>query len=231
MQLLLWMVMLIIQPVIIYAQRFSGSFLMSFTSSSVKQQPNMLWNVEAEPEGRTAMQIQDEMLEKGVSKRILFDPADSSWLMLMELNSIKQGARIHRAAMFRKDDNFAVKAERTGIIKSVNGYKCRKYILKSADYISEIYITDQLNFDLGHIYKMLCHCGMIDDDVKKGDWYKWNKKGMVLEVDTKSNDGQFYTVSISMIKQGITDMSMFNIKGFRISEIPEGQNCGPVTEH
>src|SRR5258708_31762987 len=78
---------------------FRGSFLMSFISEEKnKINAPLLLNVDS---GKMVMEIQDEMKKKGVSKRVLFDPVDSTWTMGIEFTNVKQATRIHAAAMFR----------------------------------------------------------------------------------------------------------------------------------
>src|SRR5262245_7635112 len=68
--------------------RFQGSFIMSFEaveSRAGNANHPMLWNIETDrEESRMAMEIQDSMQRKGVSKRVLFNPLDSTWTMLIE---------------------------------------------------------------------------------------------------------------------------------------------------
>ena len=81
---------------------FNGSFLMDFkTSMDTEKDFPMIWNIERELDGgRMVLEIQDEMQKMGVSKRVLFNPKDSTWTMMMQYNKVKQGTRIHAAKMF-----------------------------------------------------------------------------------------------------------------------------------
>ncbi len=58
-------------------QPFAGNFMMTFSLSQNDKikDPPMFWNVDS---GKVMVEIQDEMFKKGVSKRILFTPADST---------------------------------------------------------------------------------------------------------------------------------------------------------
>ena len=73
---------------------------------------------------------------------------------------------------------------------------------------------------------------MVNDNLRKGDWYLWHAvKGMILEVNSKNKDtGELYNMKISNIVPGFFDEKYFDINGFKISEIPEGQNCGVPME-
>ena len=208
---------------------------MSFASPGVENpQDSLLWNINSLSAGGVmAMEMQDSMRRKGVSKRVLFNPKDSTWTMLLSFNNVKQGSRVHRADMFRdRADSINFKVIYTKQKKAVEGFICKKIIIESSRYISELWITKNLSFDLTFIYKLLNHCGMMGEIVRKGDWYKWNDfKGMILEVkSTKKSNGETYTLRISQIKRGVIDPALFTTTGFRISEIPEGQNCGPIKE-
>src|SRR5690349_8471638 len=104
---------------------FRGSFLMSFNETGPKKSWPFAWNVDV---SKMSLEVMDDINKKGVSKRILYDLADSSWLMLMEYKNIKQGTRIHANAMFRDTMKTpVVKTKITSEKKIIEGYSCRKY--------------------------------------------------------------------------------------------------------
>ena len=79
---------------------FRGSFLMTFSESNPSQK-NVFpfqWSVDITKMG---MEIMDDMNKKGVSKRVVYNLTDSTWLMLMHYNTVSQATRIHANAMFR----------------------------------------------------------------------------------------------------------------------------------
>ena len=195
---------------------FYGSFIMSFNSQiEMGENPPMLWNIEQQSSGgMMAMELQDEMIKKGVSKRVLFNPKDSTWTMLMSFNNVKQGARIHRAEMFReKHDQKKITVTASTEKKMIDGFSCRKIITESKNYRAEIWVTKDLNFDICNIYKLLNHCSMMNDYVRKGDWFDCRIKGMILEVtSTKKLTAESYTLNISSVKVNEIDSSLFITK-------------------
>lgn len=221
---------------IVFAQSlFSGSFFMSFIAAdgSDKAYP-LFWQIQSGSDGgRMMLEIQDEMKKKGVSKRVLFNSSDSTWTMLMEYVNSKIGTRIHAAAMYRdsaRQQKIFVK--KSGSRRVIEGYRCKKIILESAEYIAEAWTTDQLHFDLCYIYQLLTHCGLMNEYVRSGDWFNWkDSKGMILEVtSTKKSTEQSYTMRLSKLSPGDFNPLYFNTNGFILSEIPEGQNCGIPVE-
>ncbi len=214
-------------------ENFSGNLLMSFKASiGPNKDFPLLWNIEKEIEGgRMVLEIQDDMQKKGVSKRVLFNPKDSTWIMMMEYNQVKQGTKIHAAKMFNdtlKPTLF--KINKTKEKRIISGHECKKTILISDKFISEVWTTKELKLNLSYIYKLLSHCGLMSESIRNGDWYNFNKiSGMILEVTSKNKStGESYTMSISDIKTGVINNKFFSTNGFRISDIPEGQNCGVV---
>jgi hypothetical protein len=217
----------------VFAQNsFRGNFLMSFTSSVEKSKPiyPLLWNVEP---GRMVMEIEDNMKSKGVSKRVIFNTADSTWIMAMEFGNIKQGTRIHAASMYRDSgEQKKVSIKSIKFQKQVEGFNCHQVIVSTAQYISKLWVTDEIDFNICRIYKLLSHCGMMSDFVEKGDWYFMKKnKGMIMEVvSTDLLTGEIHTMKVTQLSQDNVNQSMFNITNYKISDIPEGQHCGPVTQ-
>jgi hypothetical protein len=210
---------------------FSGAFTMRIQTSdpSDKEWP-LNWFLQSKSEGsKMAMIIKDDQSQKGVIKRVIFNPSDSTWLMLMGINKIKQGTKIHRAAMFRDSTERVIyRLANSNETKFIEGYKCRKFILKTKKNESEIWVTNQLNCNIGFLYKLLRHCGMIESSARKGDWHRAKLiKGMILEVRSLNlATGDIYTMKISNLQPGASNPELFEIDGYRISVIPEGQNCG-----
>ena len=214
---------------------FHGSFLMSFSTPELKNTENsLLWNVEDTSDtSRIAIEIQDEMKKKGVSKRILFSPPDSNWTMLMSFNKVKQGTRIKAPAMYRDDKplkDYEIRS--TNSRKTIDSVKCIKVIVETKNNISEVWLAEKINFNLAGNYHLLSHCGMIGDIVRQGDWFKITTfDKMIMEVkNTDRKTGETYTLHISNLKNEKPGNELFNTGGFLISEIPEGLNCGPIKE-
>ena len=230
-QTLLFVMFLFFFDSISAQKTFQGSFTMSFETADPEKDPPMLWNIKSDSSGsEMVLQVQDNMLKKGVNKRVLFKPADSTWTMTISFNNVKQGTRIHGAAMYRDTTKHKpVKLTNTSEKKKLEGYTCNKIIVESENYIAELWVTNEIKFDLCKIYRLLSHCGMMSDFVRKGDWFINQKlKTMVLEASsTKKSTSQTYSMRITGISNKI-DLSHFDIAGFKIADIPEGQSCGPM---
>jgi glucan-binding YG repeat protein len=202
---------------------------MSFSSTdSIKNIP-LQWFIQKQTDGgKMTFELQDEMKKKGVSKRVLFDPADSTWTMLIAFNKIKQGSRIHAGSMYSdtiKHIPLIVKSTREK--KIINGYSCNKIILESEENIAEGWVTKEIKFDLCQIYKLLSHCGMMNEYIQKGDWYFANSNNMIVELNSRNKEtGKIFSLKISNILPGDMNENFFKIDDFKIADIPEGLNCG-----
>lgn len=220
----------------LYGQvEFKGTFKMVINATDKNgTSTDFNWSIESKKEGgRLSMQIMDDQIKKGVIKRVLFNPSDSTWLMLMGINKIKQGTKVHRAAMFRDSSEQSIlKLIKSNQTKIISGYKCTKYKLKTEKYNSELWITNQYNCNIGIIYKLLRHCGMIESSSRKGNWYTAKYiKGMILEIRSVNNiTNEAYSIILSNIHYGEINKTLFDYEGYRISIIPEGQNCGVQKE-
>ena len=205
---------------------------MSFSESSPGQKK--LWPFECTTDVvKTGLEIKDDLSAKGVRKRILYDMADSSWLMLISYNKVKQGTRIKASAMFR--DTMAspvVKIKSVREQKMIEGFHCRKFISESKSDSAVLWITTEVNFDLSKLYKMLTHCGMMSGSLDEGTWYyAKDLKGMVLEVTSVNRKTkESYTINISSFKPNEVRYDFFDLEGFKIADIPEGQSCGPMAK-
>jgi hypothetical protein len=73
---------------------------------------------------------------------------------------------------------------------------------------------------------------MSSEYVRAGDWYFSTKvKGMILKLTSlNKKTNETYTLLVSEIKPGDLKPKFFDTTEFRISEIPEGQNCGVQSE-
>lgn len=211
-------------------QIFRGSFLMSFSFSTKENMPPLLWNVDGD---KIAIEIQDTMKRKGVTRRIVFNALDSTWTMCMEFNNVKQGTRMRTQKMAGKE--VAIKPSH---LKTINSkiksgmYAAEKKVCQTKTSTDTLDVTQQFNFDVPKHYQLLCHCGLINISLRKGSWYHIKKnKGMIVTAKSfdKLNNNS-YTVSITNIKPGDINPDLFNLKGFKISDIPEGQSCGPMVK-
>jgi hypothetical protein len=217
----------------VYAQKalpFRGSFMMSFSESSPGQK--ILWPFECTTDVvKIGLEVKDVMNAKGVHRRILYNMADSTWLMLMSYNKVKQGTRIKAAAMFRdtmQSPSVKIKAVREE--KIIEGYTCKKIIAESKSDSAILWVTADINFDVCRLYKMLAHCGMMSGSLDEGTWYYAKKlKGMVLEVTSiNRKTKESYSMNISSFKPNEVQYDFFDLEGYKISNIPEGQSCGPM---
>lgn len=214
-----------------YAQNpFYGSFTMSFESTdSIKNIP-LQWHILQEVDGgKMTFELQDEMKKKGVSKRVLFNPADSTWTMLIAFNKIKQGSRIHAAAMYRDTiKHIPLNVKITKEKKIIDGYMCNKIIFESDQNIAEGWMTKNIKFDICNVYGLLSHCGMMNEYIHKGDWYFADDiHHMIIQLNSRNKEtGKTYSLKISNIKAGDVNLNFFKIDDFKIADIPEGLNCG-----
>ena len=69
---------------------------------------------------------------------------------------------------------------------------------------------------------------MIESSARKGDWYKAKiSRGMILEINSVSlTTKETFSMKISDLQYGNPDKTMFDLTDYKISVIPEGQNCG-----
>ena len=227
--------LLICEIEFISAQKsYYGCFVMSFNDNEKVNDSPFLWNIEPTTTGgKMVLEIQDEMKIKGVSKRVLFNPSDSTWIMMIGYNQVKQGSRIHASSMFKdtmiKNDLSVIKTKE---IQLIEGYRCKKINIESSKYSAEAWVWDKFTFDLCKMYRLLSHCGMMSDFVRKGDWYLSKKiDGMILRITSRNKlTGEEYTMNISQLKPKIYNDSLFSTEGYKIANIPEGLNCGIVKE-
>ena len=211
-------------------QVFRGSFLMSFAFSTKENMPPLLWNVEGE---KIAIEIQDTMKQKGVTRRILFNAKDSTWTMCMEFNDVKQGTRMRTKKMAGKEVAFKpAQLKSLQTFEIIDIYTATSMVYKTPTVTDSLAVIQEYNFDLPKYYTMLSHCGLVNISLRKGNWYNNKKnKGMIVRaksIDKKTNT--HYTVTITKIKQGDINPALFSTKGYKITDIPEGQSCGPMTK-
>lgn len=209
-------------------QVFEGSFTVTFTEVNNNDTlfSPLLWCKKGK---RVVIEIQDEGRRQGISQRVLIDPTDSTWTMILDASNARNAARVHAAKMFRDTaKNSLFKVTRTAMTKSISGYTCKKTVIESKFYKTELWITEQLNFNLGSVYHIIEHCGMMSNYIPTGDWGQWNiYKGMLLQVSTfNKTTAQSYKMTLSQIKPHVVYNNLFNLKNFIIAEIPEGQHCG-----
>ncbi len=214
---------------------FVGTFSMNFQTnySDTTNLCKLNWTIDKiGNNNRQVMEMDDDMKRRGVNKRVLFDFIDSSWTMVMAIKNIKQGTKIKATKMYKDScDSKKINLKQIKGQEIISGLKCRKLLITNSDYESEVWITDQYNYDASKLYELMLHCGLMNPILKKGKWYEYHlrKKGMIIKVKTKNKIiDEYYIMQLDQIKQGKINYSDFDISGYKISVIEEGKNCGAV---
>ena len=214
--------------------QFQGSFLMKFSTTYANTEDlySLTWTIDRSFNSeRMAMEIEDEMKKRGVNKKVIYNFSDSSWTMAMSIKDIKQGTKMGAKMMYKDScKSKEIKIKRFKNNEIISGKEFKKIIIQKDEYDTELWITNQYNYDISKMYELLLHNGLMNPILKKGKWYEYHiKKGMIVKVKTiNKTTGENYSFTIENIKQGAINQSIFDLRGYKISVIEEGQNCGVV---
>ena len=212
-------------------EAFHGSFIIKFRDKINKEIYPLL--VHTDPtiaKRKDVIEILDEQFAKGVKKKIIIDYSDSTWTTTIGFNNIKQGTRVHEKKMFR--DSCLIGAgylKKTSQELMISGLKCRKFVIESDSMIINLWVTDSYNYDFAKVFELLLHSGMINQQFKNRNWLKVHlKRGMIIKVDIRDSNNNQQEIMLSEIKFGESIDGFEDISGYKIADIPEGQNCGVI---
>lgn len=165
-----------------------------------------------------------EVNEAGHSAVILFDPVSKKMTMLMPQQNMYMEMPINKEiANEMNKDNEDVKFTKTGETRTINGYKCEKWIYKSKDEQGEAWMTK----DLGKL-KMFSGYSM-QDKSNQPEWMKEieSEGAFPMLVNIKDNSGNDQgKMEVTSVNKESLDASLFKVPaGYHKFEMP-GMNSG-----
>jgi Domain of unknown function (DUF4412) len=132
-------------PAAVFAASFEGRVAMNMISPKTEPVP-VAWSLK---EGFSRM---DMSAAKGQTVSMIMDLTKQEMIILMDSEKMymvrpipKPDAQPERKTAARDDVTF----EKTGITEKILGYTCEKYLVKSKDGTSELWVTDQLGTFMG----------------------------------------------------------------------------------
>lgn len=212
------------------SKKFAGSFLIDLKSTISDQNfPMRCFTDLNQKERKDVIEIIDDQHGKGILKRVMINYVDSNWTTTIGFNDIKQGTRVHDRLMFRDScKSVLMKFKKEEKQEVVNNLACQRYSYRNDSLEIFVWLSKAFNYDVTVPITMLMHSGIISREFKNKLWQHLHfKVGMIVKVNVRDRKNKTeQTIEIKEIKPGQIDQKMLSLTGYRIADIPEGQNCG-----
>ena len=193
---------------------FEGRFTISVTSEEFDP-VTMAWTTK---DNLAMMDLGTDQSAKGVPKQLLLNTSDTTVSLLMSFGNYKRGTKL-----------VPVKIRKHQETKRIGSHTAQRVTMDSKEYFSELWITPELSVDIFILYRMMTHCSLINRLALNGDWYQSGMPGTPLEIATRNKKtGKRYLVKVENLTAAAVASSVFDLAGYKISEIAPGQNCGTM---
>lgn len=152
--------------------------------------------------------------------RMLFDLPNKHTYTLMDdgkggrtaLKMKMMKVNVEGGAAASEDD--AVSVERTSETRSIGGHLCRKIIYTSAEGRGEAWIAEDVPFDLMDAFSRMTSGRTMQA------WQRVHEKGLVMESDWTSSDGQERTtMTIHDLVLGSVAPALLSIDGYEVQDM------------
>ncbi len=168
--------------------------------------------------------IRMEVSEGGHSAVMIFDEGNKKMMMIMPQQNMYMEIPVDQNTADNMDqDNKDVEFTKTGETKTINGYKCEKWLYKSNDDQGVAWMTKELG-----AFTMFSGGSMRGSD-NKPEWMKEieSEGAFPMEVDIKDKDGKDQgKLEVTSVQKESLDASLFTVpSGYKKFEMP-GMNSG-----
>ncbi len=164
--------------------------------------------------------------KEGKSVMLMTDKKGKKTGMKMELKSFDWVAK----SAVKKDQAMLEKGEAeikaTDEYKTIEGYKCRKYIYENDKYISELWVTNDNKLDYVKMNNALFNVFANSKDPNQNAYYKAGMKGFTIQTHMMPKDKRMQECIMTMkdIKLGSVPAEMFSTAGYEITDMPSIRN-------
>lgn len=160
--------------------------------------------------------------KEGKSTILMTDKRGNKTGMTMDLKMVDWAAK----SAIKKDEKMLQNGEATLVetseYKTIEGYKCRKYLYENDKYQNEIWITNDSKLKTADLSRAMSSAFMHNADPNQTVYAKAGMKGVLIQTHmipkTKSLDECIMT--FKNFKLGSVNEAMFSTAGYEITEMP-----------
>ncbi|MFI5219054.1 MAG: DUF4412 domain-containing protein [Bacteroidia bacterium] len=202
-----------------YAQNFTGSYTMHTEDSARKKTVDLKITFKKE---KSCLEIITG--ENAGKFRTIFDSKERTMTILTEKEGASKLAMIRSMPDITESSEPAakdVKITLTDETKTIENYSCKKVMVESADAITEMWITQDLNISYDDMVTILNHgAGPISGMIQNIKNYK-SLKGFPLKmtVANKIKAGEVINITITNVLLNTVDNSVFNTNGYQVMDV------------
>ena len=164
--------------------------------------------------------------KEGKSLMLMTDKKGRKTGMSMELKSFDWIAK----AAVKKDNDMLEKGDAeikaTDEYKTIEGYKCRKYLYENEKYNSEMWVTNDSKIDFMKMNNALYNVFANSKDPNQNAYMKAGMKGFCIQAHMMPKDRRLEECILTFknIKLGSVPSEMFTTEGYEITEMPSIRN-------
>lgn len=199
--------------------QFEGGYTMTLSGDKMKEPIDMVINVK----GNLSTLEMPQMKSNGWVKSIT-NKTDQTMIMLMDnkgnKTAMKQKVK-DPVEMINKNSKEEAKVTKTGETKTIEGYKCEKWIVETSEAKSEMWVTNELGITMVDMLGFMSgrNAAAYAKNFPKGIE---KMEGISLETNvTQTKNGEKSKIVIHDIKKQKVDDAIFSTEGYQMMDMPE----------
>ena len=199
-----FLLLVLVLPMSLLGQTFSGTFLTEFEDFTKKEKGTILWSVQGD---LLAMETEMKQEDKTYQFRTVLNAINNT---LSIETKTADGVFYHQfSSKDLQDDPDAKSVVLTPANerKPLHGVSCRKMIASATNHTSEIWVAENYDFRVSKFGELLKSPygfpGLIEKSVK----------GFPMEITTRDNVGKIiFTMKVTEVKTGKVDKKQFEMQ-------------------
>ncbi len=187
----------------------------------------MTMNAQKNGMDRTIMNFKE-----GKMTMLMTDKKGKKTGMQMELKSVDWATKAAVAKSEKDLVNGQSSLKATDEYKTIEGYKCRKYLYETASYTSEMWMTNDSKIDIGQYNQSMYRIFSNSKNPSSNAFQEAGMNGMIIQHHMFPKDKRMEEciMTFKNIKMGSVPDEMFNTSGYEITQMPSIRDMWNATK-
>lgn len=160
--------------------------------------------------------------KEGTTTMLMTDKKGKKTGMVMDIKGMARAMNKQMEKSAKSLDNGDASLTPTEEYKTIEGYKCRKFLYEDSDYKSEMWLCNKLDMDYNQLNRAFTSLFSVSPSPGQNAYQKAGLNGAVIQMHMMPKDNKMEESVITMknIKAGNVPEEMFSTAGYEITKMP-----------